>query len=340
MASPWFATLEYFVAFPNLIQQNYMHMFCVFSPWFLKMRMVAIRPWCILNVWYEPPRYHDLPSKPLYRIACNTTTSPSPGGGVFNSAGTATLSGCNLISNSANSDGGGVFTDDAAVSLSDCNFISNLASLGGGVSIWLEASDAVTSTLSGCNFTSNSASEGGGGVYNSNAATLSDCNFISNAAYGQYAMGGGFVNDFGLATLTGCNFTSNSASYEGGGVQNLGLSTLSDCHFITNSALIGHAVYTNARILFVSCSFVGDYDDDACVIYAGVTLESYYMQSFSNGSVCYDGLDTVILYNNDVVTPLNPSFESDVLSCQSESISAYCTYDCAAGLGGLGIECR
>jgi hypothetical protein len=38
MASPWFATLEYFVTFPNLIQQNYMHMFRVSSPWFRKMR--------------------------------------------------------------------------------------------------------------------------------------------------------------------------------------------------------------------------------------------------------------------------------------------------------------
>ena len=32
------ATFEYFVAFPNLIQQNYMHTFRVSSPWFLKMR--------------------------------------------------------------------------------------------------------------------------------------------------------------------------------------------------------------------------------------------------------------------------------------------------------------
>jgi hypothetical protein len=93
-----------------------------------------------------------------------------------------------------------------------------------------------------------------------------------------------------------------------------------------------------ATTSFISCSFAGDYD--GCAIYGGKTLVLYYTQSFSNGTVCYDGTDAIILYNNDVIVKLDPSYNADVVSCQSQSIGEYCTYDCAAGLGGIGIECR
>ena len=90
-----------------------------------------------------------------------------------------------------------------------------------------------------------------------------------------------------------------------------------------------------------SCSFGGDYGDDECVIYSGDgTLELYYTQAFSNGTVCSDTTTAIVVYNGDAVVPFSSSSSADLLSCQSESISEFCTYDCAAGLGGVGIECR
>ena len=68
----------------------------------------------------------------------------------------------------------------------------------------------------------------------------------------------------------------------------------------------------------------------------------YYTQSFSSGmTVCYDGAGEIIMYNNDALVPLDPSYNGGgMLLCQSDSIGLYCAFDCAAGLGGVGIECR
>ena len=91
---------------------------------------------------------------------------------------------------------------------------------------------------------------------------------------------------------------------------------------------------------FFSCSFVGDYGDDECVIQSDGTLEFYYTQAFSNGTVCSDATTAIVVYNGDAVVPFSSSSSADLLSCQDESISEFCAFDCAAGLGGVGIECR
>ena len=96
---------------------------------------------------------------------------------------------------------------------------------------------------------------------------------------------------------------------------------------------------------FFSCSFVGDYGVDECVISSDGavefgTLEFYYTQAFSNGTVCSDATTAIVVYNGDVVVPFSSSSSADLLSCQDESISEFCAFDCAAGLGGVGIKCR
>ena len=97
---------------------------------------------------------------------------------------------------------------------------------------------------------------------------------------------------------------------------------------------------TESSISFFSCSFGGDYGDDECVIDAHGILEFYYTQAFSNGTVCSGATTAIVVYNGDAAVPFSSSSSADLLSCQSESISEFCTYDCAAGLGGVGIECR
>ena len=98
--------------------------------------------------------------------------------------------------------------------------------------------------------------------------------------------------------------------------------------------------YSTSTTSFFSCSFVGDYGDDECVISSDGTLEFYYTQAFSNGTVCSDATKPIVLYNGDAAVPISSSYSAGVLSCQDESISEFCTFDCAAGLGGVGIECR
>ena len=91
---------------------------------------------------------------------------------------------------------------------------------------------------------------------------------------------------------------------------------------------------------FFSCSFGGDYGDDECVINSGGTLEFYYTQAFSNGTVCSCTTNAIVVYNGDAVVPFSSSSSADLLSCQDESIGLYCAFDCAAGIEGQGIECR
>ena len=53
-----------------------------------------------------------------------------------------------------------------------------------------------------------------------------------------------------------------------------------------------------------------------------------------------DATKAIVVYNGDAVVPFSSSSSADLLSCQDESISEFCAFDCAAGLGGVGIECR
>ena len=245
---------------------------------------------------------------------------PSQGG--LHNYGTATVSACQFNSNSANA-GGGFFNKGAG---------------GSG-----------TATLSDCNFTSNLASGNGAGVCNIGTATLSDCQLTSNLA----SSNGGGLYSSNSAILSGCSLISNSASSNGGGFYNDGTSTLTDCQFISNSAPEASIVYANgvSTTAFFSCSFVGDYGDDECAVVTYVyvddlaqtrasDLEFYYTQAFPNGTVCSAGTNMIIAYNNDVPMPFASADSADLLSCQYESIGVYCAFDCAAGLGGVGIECR
>ena len=143
--------------------------------------------------------------------------------------------------------------------------------------------------------------------------------------------------------LRDCSFISNSARTLGGALYNLGIAALSSCSLISNSADHGGGIiYAEAAsaISFFSCSFNGDYS--GCAIEAdGGALEFYYTQSFpAAGTVCSASTNAIVLYNNDAVVPVDSSYGAGVLSCQHESIGLYCAFDCAVGLGGVGIQCR
>ena len=144
---------------------------------------------------------------------------------------------------------------------------------------------------------------------------------------------GGLHNSGGTATFNDCQLTSNSGYYIRG---------YSHDDDSSSSGLFGMVAYGSSvsATSFFSCSFVGDYEDDVCVIDSDGTLEFYFTQAFSNGTVCSDATTAIVVYNGDAVVPFSSSSSAELLSCQGESISAFCAFDCAAGLGGVGIECR
>jgi hypothetical protein len=175
------------------------------------------------------------------RIVSNTTGDffwpNGQGGGVFIYQGSATLSGTQVLSNSASSGGGVCFWEgNATLNISGGEIGGNSASSGGGVYVW-EGS----ATLNETNVNNNSAHSGGGGVYVwAGSATLSETQVLNNSA----SYGGGVYVRAGSATLSGTQVLSNSASAWGGGVCDLGGSvTMSKTQVINNSALYGGGVY-------------------------------------------------------------------------------------------------
>ena len=149
------------------------------------------------------------------------------GGGLYDNAGTVTLTNCIVTGNSAGR-GGGLFAYNGTVTLTNCTVSGNSASGNGGGLYALFG----TATLTDCTVSDNSASGNGGGVYNNHGtATLTACIVSGNSA----GNGGGLNNYDGTATLTDCTLSGNSASF-GGGLLNDGTATLTDCTLSGNSA--------------------------------------------------------------------------------------------------------
>jgi parallel beta-helix repeat protein len=137
------------------------------------------------------------------------------GGGMYNDAGSPTVTNCTFSGNSADGDGGGIR-----------NF------------------DHSSPTLTNCIFSENTA-PGGGGMYNvlSSSPTLTNCTFSGNSAN----QGGGVYNEEGNPVLTNCMFIGNSVEQDGGGIYNTEVSSplLTNCTFSGNSARTGGGMHGN-----------------------------------------------------------------------------------------------
>jgi hypothetical protein len=164
-------------------------------------------------------------------ISSGTNWPDGLGGGVYVVGGRVTLSGGQVISNSASYKGGGVSVWTGNVTLNGVQIINNIANgptaWDGGGGMWVLGN----ATLSGGQIISNSASHGGGlYVYLSNV-TLSGVQIIGNSA--TQAGGGVFTwwADTSL-TLNGGVISNNSANrcggVAGGGAFTLTNSVVSD----------------------------------------------------------------------------------------------------------------
>ncbi|MGD8904706.1 MAG: choice-of-anchor Q domain-containing protein, partial [Anaerolineae bacterium] len=150
-----------------------------------------------------------------------------------------TVSGTDLIANTASEDGGGLYVVDSQGQMSSSAFTYNEATTGDGGGFYLM--DSSPFVVSNTDFEGNDADAGsGGGMYVSGSdPALVAVTFDGNDAMLTYVddtMGGGglHLTDGSNATLSRCAFTDNSAA-NGGGVYISGSSPA-----LTNVAFVGN----------------------------------------------------------------------------------------------------
>ncbi len=132
------------------------------------------------------------------------------GGGLYLHQSPATLSGNTIVSNTTGSSGGGLFLKGSNAALSGNIFSGNTAG-GGGGGVSMYQSPA---TVSGNTFSRNTAGGGGGLELWLSPATVSGNTIVSNTA----GIGGGMDLSDSAAMITGNLIMSNTATYDGGGV--------------------------------------------------------------------------------------------------------------------------
>jgi fibronectin-binding autotransporter adhesin len=155
-------------------------------------------------------------------------TANAAGGGIYNSAGTVTISTGAITGNTAGQTGGGIFVDSGTLILKNGVTINSNTSYGRGGGIYEEGSGEVK--MSGGSIASNQAnaydgaSGGGGGLYVSGSKlTLTDGVLVSrNKALGG-AGGGIYIDEGGTETVSGGTiaFNTTQSTWNGGGIYNL-----------------------------------------------------------------------------------------------------------------------
>jgi hypothetical protein len=242
------------------------------------------------------------------------------GGGVFVVDGRATLSGGQILSNTAQEQGGGVYVLFGSATLSGGQILSNTANWGGGVCVWYGGA-----TLSGGQISGNTANSGGGVYVLFGSATLSGGQILSNTAQGEgggvclggsvatlsmsggqilsnTAEEGGGVFVFGWATLSGGQILSNTAVYSGGGVYvEGGSATLSGGQISGNTAKVGGGVGVEGGSATLSggqiVSNTANYGGGVGVFLDSATLSMSAGQILSNTAV-YSGGGVYVLYGS------------------------------------------
>ncbi len=200
----------------------------------------------------------------------------SSGGGIYNVAGSPTISNCVIESNTASTSGGGMYNSASSPTISNCTFLQNAAPSGGGIYDVSSSSPSISNCLIAGNFTGDGngstaqngggmandhsspvvlnsqfsenyavpisgSGGGGGGIYNTNSAAPSFTNCTINRNEG--ALGGGVANtSFSLPVYTGCTFSDNQAlahtsgNYEGGAIYNAAAARFVNCSITNNTA--------------------------------------------------------------------------------------------------------
>jgi len=190
---------------------------------------------------------------------------------------TAVLDGVTISGGNATSlleYGGGMYNIAGSPTISNCTFIRNWAWHGGGMH-----NSNSSPTLTNCTFSLNSGFRGGG-MYNSNSShpNLTNCLFTHNSTTippgviveRSVDSGGGMYNYHSNPTLANCTFSGNSSRY-GGGIYNY------DSHLIVTNCILwnsGNEIHNYASTVIITYSniqggFPGEGNIDADPLFLG-----------------------------------------------------------------------
>jgi len=188
---------------------------------------------------------------------------------------TAVLDGFTITAGNANGSnpydrGGGMYNYAGSPTVTNCTFNGNSAYDGGGMYNY-----SSTPTVTNCAFIRNKADDDGGGVYNNNEnnSIFINCTFIANLA----GAGGGMLNEDTEnmpLTLVNCTFSNNVAEVVGGGMDNWDSNpTIINCIFWDNKDMdgFGESSQINGGVPQVSYSCIKDDDsNDDYIPFGGI----------------------------------------------------------------------
>jgi predicted outer membrane repeat protein len=285
------------------------------------------------------------------------------GGAIYNTGGSAILTGCNFTNNFAGEGGGAIYNYDGRVNTNHCIFINNSITIGRNGGAIHNYYNNANFTANNCNFENNSITSQGGAIYNERGmVNLTACNFTSNkAGFGAaiyniisgsklYATdcifrnnlitingysGAAIYNNAGLLNLTKCNFTNNNATrcaaiynYNGG------ILTAKDCIFKNNFAINGSAIYNDiSNVTLTNCNFIDNLADiKGGAIYnygnnANLTL-NYCI--FTNNSLTLNGYFGGAIHNEGASVYLsscnftnNSAFRGGAINSDNGTLTVY-----------------
>ncbi len=178
---------------------------------------------------FRPGMYNDAGSPTVTNCIFSENSASLHGGGMRNLDGSnPTVSNCTFSDNFD----GGMYNEESSPTVTNCTFTGNWATEGAGMYNEEHSSPTVTN----CTFRGNTAGEDGGGMASRHSSNprVTNCTFSGNTA--RWCDGGGMDNYQSSPTITNCTFSGNLASNDGGGMCNeyYSSSTVTNCIFWGN----------------------------------------------------------------------------------------------------------
>ncbi|MHC4566734.1 MAG: right-handed parallel beta-helix repeat-containing protein [Planctomycetota bacterium] len=210
---------------------------------------------------------------------------PNFGGGMYNEAGSPTVTNCTFIGNWALQCGAGMCNrNGSSPTVSNCTFTGNRAKDRGGGACNVGSSSP---TQENSIFVGNSARKGAGLHSQDNSSpNLNNCNFRENSAD---EWGGGLCYELNCSpVLTHCIFTGNSAGAGGGIRGDGGNPEMSNCVFSRN--LGGGLFIRNSNATLVNSKFSeNSHRDGGGICISGSATLTITNCTFTDNSSSRDG---------------------------------------------------